>query len=698
MKRHQLRWLAIVALAPLALACGTKPPVPVVAGPDGKRIEPPPAPKKQDEDLARDLAADAAKLAAEGNPSLARAKEEQLLASYPATLPAASIYQARALLAERAGNLDEAVAYYEKLLFYRPSFEGIDTIREHYAALLLQAGRPADAANMLRALFANAADVGVKLRLGESLIAALAAADHGGEALLVLADLISRQDVAAATRDSLVARALEIVDGGLSFKDAASLWSKVSDDGALAALQPALAFKLAKIYYHVRDFKRSEEMAQLVATRYASSPIAAQARDFLARLHDRFQVDPRAIGIALPLTGKYEQYGARALIAIKQAFVNDNVYKLVVKDTQGDPTAASQAIEDLVMKDHVVGIIGTLFSNEAQSAALKAEELSVPLLTLSHREGLPEIGANIFRTALTVQAQAKALAAVAFDKLNMSRFALLYPRSSYGLDFVRTFWDEVDRRQGEIRAAETYEIDQTTFTEPVKRLVGRFYMYARQDFKDGILEIKAKKLPPHKVAAEVEKLEKHLPPLVDFDAIIIPDSSRNIGLIAPALAFEDIVMERDPKELEKIKKATGNQKIHPVTLLGASTWNSPQTVSSCERYCEGAIFVDAFYPDSPDQKVRDFVTSFRDEAGIDPHLSEAQAYDTAGLLRAVLRASKPADRAALQTQLRQSAAYDGLTGKLQFDASGEVRKELFVLTIDKGEIKKLDEPPAEPRG
>jgi ABC-type branched-subunit amino acid transport system substrate-binding protein len=358
----------------------------------------------------------------------------------------------------------------------------------------------------------------------------------------------------------------------------------------------------------------------------------------------------------------------------------------------------SQALEDLVIQEHAIAVVGPLFSNEALGAALKAEELSVPLITLSHREGLPEIGPYVFRAALTVEGQAKELARVAFDQLGMTRFALLYPRNGYGLDFVKAFWDEVDRRKGEVRGAESYEIDQTTFTEPIKRLVGRWYWSARQDYKDALLELKAKKLPPHRVQAEEERIEKRLPPLVDFDAIVIPASGKDIGLIAPALAFEDVVTTRDPKELDKIKKATSNTKVTPVTLLGASTWNNPKTVQACEQYCENAVFVDAYFPDSPEPRVRDFVTGFRDATGAEPQLSEAQAFDAAALLRRVLDDKRPTDRAALRDALENVTSFAGVTGKLAFDKDGEAKKELFVLTIQDGAIKKWEPPPSPPSG
>ena len=324
--------------------------------------------------------------------------------------------------------------------------------------------------------------------------------------------------------------------------------------------------------------------------------------------------------------------------------------------------------------------------------------MSVPLVALSHREGLPQIGPYVFRTALTVDAQARELARVAFEELGMTRFALLYPNNSYGLDFVSAFWDEVDRRKGEIRGAEMYENDATTFTEPVKRLVGRWYWLARQDYKETLAALRTKKLPPHRLQAEIERAVKRLPPLVDFDAVVIPESSQKIGLVTPALAVEDIVTTRDPKELETIKKATGNPHVHPVTLLGASTWNSPQTPQSCERYCEGAVFVDAFYPDSPDPKVRNFVAAFREATGVDPHPREAEAFDTAGMLRRLITERKPTDRAALRAELERMGGFDGVTGRMRFDAHGDAQKSLFMLTIQEGTIRRFEKMAEAPQG
>jgi branched-chain amino acid transport system substrate-binding protein len=687
-----------LALAMALAACGPKPPTPVITAPDGTVVQAPPEPKEEEERAAAAAAQEAAQLRQKGDGAAALAKEDQIIALYPGTLAAANLYMARAEAALQAGVRDEAIAWFEKLLFYRPSYPAIDALRERYAGLLLAVGRHGDAANMLRSLYKAQKDPPTQRRLGLLLVNAFSQGGQARAALEILVELTRNNAVLADERATLVQRALDIIDGALTFKEAASLWNDVDDDKEWAALQPALAFKLAKIYYHVRDFDHSEDMLELIESRFTASDVALAAREFMQRLRARFQVDPRAIGVVLPLSGKYQQYGERSLAAVKQAFASDPTLRLVVKDTQGDSAATAQAVEDLVIKDHVIAVIGPLFSNEAQAAALKAEELSVPLIALNHKEGLPELGPYVFRTALTIEAQAKELARAAFEQLKFSRFALLYPRNTYGMEFARAFWDEVDRRKGEIRAVETYEHDQTTFMEPIRKMVGRYYMLARHEYKTALDELRLKRLPPHKLQQELERVEKRIPPLVDFDAIVIPDGPKNIGLIAPALAFEDIVVTRDPKELEKIKKATANEGVTPVTLLGASTWNSPNTLQVCEQYCEGAVFVDAYFPDDPDPKVRDFVTTYKEAMGIDPQLSEAQAYDTAGLLRWMVTTGRPADRNAMRNQLEGAATYEGVTGKLRFTKEGDAEKDLFMLTIEAGTIKRYTPPGPQPRG
>ena len=105
-------------------------------------------------------------------------------------------------------------------------------------------------------------------------------------------------------------------------------------------------------------------------------------------------------------------------------------------------------------------------------------------------------------------------------------------------------------------------------------------------------------------------------------------------------------------------------------------------VEKCERYCDQSIFVDGFYAASTDARVRDFVSAFREKTGAEPVLSDAQAYDAAGVLVQVMSNGQVTDRDGLRRALESVPGYPGVTGTLKFDANGETVRDPFVLTID----------------
>ena len=104
--------------------------------------------------------------------------------------------------------------------------------------------------------------------------------------------------------------------------------------------------------------------------------------------------------------------------------------------------------------------------------------------------------------------------------------------------------------------------------------------------------------------------------------------------------WQKIIPSKNDRELKRIKRATGYKDIKPITLLGASTWNHPYLSKKCQQYCENAIFVDGYYRDHPAPLVRDFDSAFREIFGKSPQLSDAQAFDTAGIVRAILELTK----------------------------------------------------------
>ncbi|RLB58361.1 MAG: hypothetical protein DRI34_05150 [Deltaproteobacteria bacterium] len=287
------------------------------------------------------------------------------------------------------------------------------------------------------------------------------------------------------------------------------------------------------------------------------------------------------------------------------------------------------------------------------------------------------------------------------DQLGAKRFAILHPNDWYGVEFANAFWDEVERRHGEIRAAERYEPDEKNFAPAIKKMVGRFFLEARWDFVKERSRIRRQIKSSLGRKRAMEKLLKKLPPIVDFDAIFVPDYVDKAVLIAPALAFEDIILHTESQwKIDRIKKSLGRTKLDMVYLLGGNGWNDPRLVEWAGRYVQGVIFCDGFFAASERPATRLFVGKFKSAFEREPSMVEAEGYDTAAMLRKLVEKTHPGNREQFRQALLQVRDFDGATGRTSIGPDGDASKDLFLLTVDKEEIKEVKGGPEahEPRG
>ncbi len=180
------------------------------------------------------------------------------------------------------------------------------------------------------------------------------------------------------------------------------------------------------------------------------------------------------VGVILPLSGVHRPFAERVLQGIQFAFREKaaegrkELVSLVVRDSQGDPVEAERAVEELVTRDKVIAILGPLLSLTAERAARKAQQLKVPLLTLSQKESLTGKGDFIFQNSLTPSAQIQALAAFAVAQLKQQTFAVFYPNSPYGLSFKNLFTQEIARKGGRVLGSVAYLETQTDFSQEIR--------------------------------------------------------------------------------------------------------------------------------------------------------------------------------------------------------------------------------------
>jgi ABC-type branched-subunit amino acid transport system substrate-binding protein/outer membrane protein assembly factor BamD (BamD/ComL family) len=409
-----------------------------------------------------------------------------------------------------------------------------------------------------------------------------------------------------------------------------------------------LIYRLGVKKYEWKKYEDAVSLLSDFVKKFPRHPHALQAENLIEEINEKFTFNHNTLGCLLPLSGPYEIYGHKILNCIElarsrfNAMPNRPPIRLIIKDTESDPEKAALAVEEL-SEERVGAIIGPVAAHEAAAAA--AQEKRIPIVTFSQRDDITTIGDYVFKNFITPKMQVESIVSYAVSAFGLSRFAILYPDEKYGKTFAELFQDEVEAYGGEVVKVETYDPDQTDFADPIKKL-------AESDM--AFIEHPDEKM----VGPEFEAIK----PVLDFDAIFIPDGPKASGLILPQLAFYDVV---------------------GIQLLGTNLWHSHRLIQMAQQFAQGAIMVDGFFAESRSQKVKDFVDIFEETFGDKPGFIEAVAYDTAMILFNLVSRNDIQSRSQVKDEIMNLRNYHGLTGETSFDATGNAQKKLYILQIEK---------------
>ena len=449
-----------------------------------------------------------------------------------------------------------------------------------------------------------------------------------------------------------------------------------------------ILYRMAVSERHLSHWREAGDLLREFVESNPDHPLIERARQDLESIDGRDRVEPMKIGVLLPLSKRFARVRNAIELAARLAAVDSGMkLEFVFADSESDPIVAVREFEKLVLQEHVIAVIGPLLGSTSEAVAYSAEQYEVPLLALSPREGLPEIGGFVFRNAMTARMQAKAIVDHAWDKLEKRTFGILFPMHPYGTELANAFWDEVVRKGGWVTGVERYQHDETSFRKHIRNLVGRYYLlyggnYSCED-KNGLSCGKI-------VVGQKKETESQ----VDFDALFIPEYAKQAGMIAPTIPFEEVEIDtgrkRTYRRIARKERHLG-KKVPMIQLLGGNGWNSDRLKEVGGKWVEGSVFCDGFYPAYLDNRqVKDFVREFKKDYQRTPATLEAYAYDTVGLLSHLISSAKPVERASLQRMLLDLPKYEGVTGEMHFDSSGEIVNPLIIMTLKEGEILPVD--------
>lgn len=210
---------------------------------------------------------------------------------------------------------------------------------------------------------------------------------------------------------------------------------------------------------------KADELATVPPSQLHEPAIAEPApAGFEPLLPDKPVGGPAKIGCLLPLSGAAQRFGERSLRGVRLVFGQDSD-ALVVKDTGGDPEAASRMFEELSNDPSVLAVIGPLRGEDAVAVAPLAERVRLPLLLLSPRDRLD--GTFALQAGMTRSGQVRTLLDYAIDKVRLRRFGVVYPNDPYGKEFLSAFRSEVERRGGAMVGIDAYPPTAKSLTAEV---------------------------------------------------------------------------------------------------------------------------------------------------------------------------------------------------------------------------------------
>ncbi len=317
----------------------------------------------------------------------------------------------------------------------------------------------------------------------------------------------------------------------------------------------------------------------------------------------------------------------------KAGGINGHRLDLVIRDDFADPDSAVFVANDLY-QDGVSAVIGHIYSGLTLAAAPVYNGGTNPVPAISPSSSSPEVtgaGDYTFRVCPSDLAHGAALAHWVRDRLRLQRGAVLYLNDQYGRGIRQTFVREFTRLGGTLQSVDPYLGDHPD----VRPYLDRLAKGARPQF----LVIAGN-------AGEAEEIIRE---------------ARERGLTIPFLGGDG---------LDGIQ-AAGN--------LG-----------------EGVYFSSAYFPGISTPANRRFVKAYHERYpdAAPPNQSAAATYDAVYLLRGIIAkvgSHRGAIRRALAGVGSATPAYDGVTGRIAFDAAGDVpNQSVYIGQVRHGDIEVME--------
>lgn len=343
--------------------------------------------------------------------------------------------------------------------------------------------------------------------------------------------------------------------------------------------------------------------------------------------------DTIRIGGLAPLTGDASSYGVAVNNGIQMAVEDINAaggidgkqIDYIYYDEKGDATEAVNAYNKLVQNDQVVAIIGDVTTKPTLAVAQQSQQDNIPIITASATAAEVTLtGPNIFRACFTDPFQGQLMASYASEKLGASTVAVLYDMADdYSSGIAKAFVEKAAELGMTVVAEEKYQDGDV-------------------DFKSQLTNIKGQ----------------------NPDVLFLP------------VYYEDL----------RLISAQANEVGVTATLCGADGWDSVLTDNFDSSVLNGGVFCSQYSTESTDERVQNFISTYKEKYEIDPNMFAVLAYDATYMMATAIDNADSTDSQAIIDAMA-ALEYDGLTGHMTFDADRNPQKSAVIVSIQDNAYK-----------
>ena len=289
-------------------------------------------------------------------------------------------------------------------------------------------------------------------------------------------------------------------------------------------------------------------------------------------LHDLKLIQTRykkKIGVMLPLSSPRFSEQSMSVISGMHGYFNDSAEFrrfVIIKDSYGSNRDLRAKLAELILVDKVAVIIGGITIDDAVILDSYADKLMIPTLLLRHPEPKKISSRNTFYINPDGKRLAAGLARYVLRK-KFTRIGVLEPRFKKNR-FNRIFIDQLAKSKIEVSTYAYTPNDYESMEAAAKKMFGIDFEERKEEYDDLVT---ARKEESKGLGITFQKRFVTLPPIINIDAVFLPDHFRNV------------------RHFIKIFRFLG---VDHIPLIGNQQWRSSHLVNPPESFLNGSVFID----------------------------------------------------------------------------------------------------------